>query len=74
MNSTQGFNIIAIDDGAVLKTNYGIKAFKLFGRYYTTNKNRKKRYSFDDRSWRYTRHGLLWRIWKVLKREAYVLR
>ena len=63
-------NMKAINRGVVLETNYSIKAFKLFGKYYTTNMRRKRLYSFDDTSWKPTKHGFLWKCLTVYKGKA----
>lgn len=61
------YNNSMIDTGHVLETRYGIKSFKLLGRYYSTNKNRVYIYKYDDVSWGLTQHGLLWKLKQLLK-------
>ena len=58
-----------MEAGHVMKT-HNIHAFKLFGRYYTTNPRRKKKYSMDDESWELSFRGLFYKIRAVLRNEV----
>ena len=68
-------NAVLIDAGCVLETHHGIRSFKLLGSLYTTNKRRINRgkgaYKFDDRSWKLTNEGLLYKTKMVLAGKAY---
>lgn len=55
-----------IDAGEVLQTSHSIKSFKMFGNYYSTNKQRIKIYSYDDKSWRKVKVGKFWKLRQVL--------
>jgi len=68
-------NIKLITNGRVLETHRGIKAFKLFGHFYTTNQNRvlsgKGIYKFDDKSWKLTDKGIFYKLKTIIIGEAY---
>ena len=63
-----------INDGRVLMTNHGILSFKLFGKQYTTNHNRRKPYRYDDISWKLTNKSLWWRITAVYQNKVKLLK
>lgn len=63
-------NTALIDKGAVLRSNQ-ILSFKLFGNLYTTNRRRRRRYSFDDGSWKLTDHSWFYKVQMVLAKKAF---
>lgn len=59
-------NQALVESGKVLVNAHGHKAFKFLGIQYSTNFNRKKDYSFDDRSWKIVDVSMFWKykaIW-----------
>lgn len=70
---SQEVNKLHMEEGHVMQSRE-IRAFKLFGGYYTTNPNRKKRYSMDDTSWKWDEEkGFFWRLSQVLSGKVYRL-
>ncbi len=71
-------NLKLINNGYVLETNRGVKAFKLFGKVYSTNLRRVAKggapYKFNDPSWILTHKCIVYKLKAVVMREAKAFR